>query len=54
VKEALEIMSSNKNFLEWVQKYIQDYKPIPVNFKPEKIKNNNSATFFLSDVHIGR
>lgn len=54
VKECVRLVADNRAFLEWVQSYIQDYKPLPVTFKPPKIKNNNSATYFLSDIHIGR
>jgi len=54
VKSALQVVSSNQAFLEFVQKYIDNHKPLEIDFKIEPPKNYESKQYNLSDLHIGK
>jgi len=46
------ILLSYETFLEYMQKYIENYKPKEIDFEIEQIDNNDGITILFSDLHI--
>jgi len=51
-KQMSRILSWRENFLEWMEKYLKNYKPIKLDFELKKIENNDEIIVLFSDLHI--
>lgn len=51
---AYKILWNIDYFLEHLQTYISEHKPLEVDFSPPVIHNNDTRHFVLSDIHIGK
>jgi len=54
VAKALQLAGSWDYFLENLQGYLENHKPLEIDFKREVINNNDSKSYVLSDIHLGK
>lgn len=52
-KKAMKIVANMENFCEYLQDYISWYKPKLIHFDIKKPKNNDTAIYAISDLHLG-
>ena len=52
--KAIATLENFKYQLAMIEEAIQGHRPLQVNYTPKKQENNDSAHYFISDIHIGK